>query len=383
MAGNTDIDQSRIDETLAAYRELQSQFDRVRDRLRLAEENRHTVNRRIYERVRGEYDRELDAIRAKMSPLRLELETLRAGLEERVREARAKLVSVEEELAEAAFRHAVGEYSGDVIESKQRDLDARLAGARTSVEHLQDTLASLDATQNAETPDAAPEDLADEPASTPVVEAPRRPVLRATDLAAAAPKPAPPKPEALKPETLKPAASRPAPPKPAAPRPEAPKPAPPAPADRFENPQDWIDEVGRDPLANLREVTPREEPARRSAAADPSPVATATPERRKNAPSLVFVNGTHTGQSIPLLPTTLTIGREHDNNIEIKDAEVARYHARILHERGSYVVEDLESTTGTWVNGKRARRAVLNHGDVIKVGQTELAIDFEWATGAD
>jgi hypothetical protein len=337
MAGNAEIDQSRIDETLSAYRELQSQFERVRDRLRLAEENRHTVNRRIYDKVRSEYDRELDSLRARVSPLRAELEALRAGLEERVRDAKAKLATVEEEQAEAAFRHAVGEYSASVIDDKRRELDARLAGARASVEQLQQTLASLDAVQNADAAVTAPEDLADEPAAAPAPapEAPRRPVIKAADL------------------------------------------APPAAGDRFENPHDWIDEVGRDPHKDLRPTAARD----RNPATDPSPVATAAPAS-PNAPSLVFVTGTHTGQSIPLLPTTLTIGREHDNNIEIKDAEVARYHARILHERGSYVVEDLESTTGTWVNGTRARRAVLNHGDVIKVGQTELAIDFEWATRA-
>jgi pSer/pThr/pTyr-binding forkhead associated (FHA) protein len=41
-------------------------------------------------------------------------------------------------------------------------------------------------------------------------------------------------------------------------------------------------------------------------------------------------------------------------------------------------VEDLSSSTGTWVNGERTQRAALSHGDVIRVGQTELALDFEW-----
>ena len=76
----------------------------------------------------------------------------------------------------------------------------------------------------------------------------------------------------------------------------------------------------------------------------------------------------------------MTIGREHDNNVELKDPDVARYHARIVHERGSYIIEDLDSATGTWVNGKRTRRAPLNQGDVVRVGSTEIAIDFEWAS---
>jgi hypothetical protein len=143
----------------------------------------------------------------------------------------------------------------------------------------------------------------------------------------------------------------------------------------FENPHDWIDEFGRDQK--------RQKPA----AAQPAPGAPAAPPRATPpaplaAPSLVFVSGPHAGQSIPLLSTTLTIGREHDNNIEIKDADVARYHARILNDRGEYVVEDMASTTGTWVNGVRAQRAALGHGDVIRIGQTEIAVDFEWASNS-
>jgi pSer/pThr/pTyr-binding forkhead associated (FHA) protein len=59
---------------------------------------------------------------------------------------------------------------------------------------------------------------------------------------------------------------------------------------------------------------------------------------------------------------------------------VARYHARILRERDDFVVEDLNSSSGTWINGERKARAVLSHGDVIRVGQTELALDYEWTT---
>jgi pSer/pThr/pTyr-binding forkhead associated (FHA) protein len=55
---------------------------------------------------------------------------------------------------------------------------------------------------------------------------------------------------------------------------------------------------------------------------------------------------------------------------------VARYHARILRERDQYVVEDLNSSTGTWVNGERKPRALLSHGDVIRVGQTESRARF-------
>jgi FHA domain len=355
MPGPTDIEQGRIDETLAAYRELQQRFDRVRDRLRLAEQHRQSVNRRVYDKVRAEYDRELDALRASMTPLRDKLDGLRASIEEGIHEAAGRLEAVEEELAEAVFRHTIGEYTDDEIAERRRELESHLAEERAAVERLKQTQAVLEVKEQDEP--AGAEDLADEPVVTP-----HRPVLKAAHLSTRAAAPAADA-SASEAPAAKPAAAAPAE------TPATGRRMEPSRADGFENPHDWIDEIPRDARGDRRTAAAETNAAAGAAA----PVATASA-------SLVFVNGTHAGQSIPLLPTTLTIGREHDNNIEIKDADVARYHARILYERGEYLVEDMDSTTGTWVNGKRVRRAALAHGDVIRVGQTELAIDFEWAS---
>jgi hypothetical protein len=359
MAHPTDVEQVQIEAVLSAYRELQGQFDRVRDRLRLTEENRHTVSRRIFDRVRAEYDRELDAIRAKMSPLRDQLEQVRGVLEAQIQDAEQALEAVVDELAEAGFRHVVGEYGTPDYETRRQELDTRIAAARARHDELRGTLGTLDAIKEPDATRAAgPETLADEPLADapPTTEAPAPPPTRA-----AAPEPAP--------------AGRPSPRRPVLHATAA--------ADRFENPQDWIDELGRD-VTNRPASTAGASGAR---AARPRPAAAGTvvdtpPTASAVIPSLVFVHGPHAGQAVALLPTTLTIGREHDNNVEIKDADVARYHARIVHERGSFVLEDLDSSTGTWVNGQRTRRAVLKHGDVIRVGQTELALDFEWSQGS-
>jgi hypothetical protein len=372
-----------VDETLARYRDLQSQFERLRDRLRRAEEHKTTVSRRTFDKVRAEYDRDLDALRAQMTPLRQELESHRASVENRLRDANTSLDLLEEELAELVFRHRVGEYSDEEFEEKQRALDARLESGRSRIsEHrntleLFDAMEDQDAARGEETVDDAVRARAtavrnparattperqdvSEPISAPVF--PRRPTLR------------PQTPEA-------PSASAPAP----AARPSA-KPEPKAaPAGDFENPHDWIKEMGRDVAPVPKRSAPSTEPARPrlapSVASTPmkAPAGNA-PTRAKRTPSLVFVNGAHAGESVPLLPTTLSIGREHDNNVELKDPDVARYHARIVYERGQYVVEDLDSTTGTWVNGERTRKSPLNHGDVVRVGSTEIAIDFEWAS---
>ncbi len=72
-----------------------------------------------------------------------------------------------------------------------------------------------------------------------------------------------------------------------------------------------------------------------------------------------------------------TIGRE-GADIPLGDAKVSRKHAEIgLYGPGAYVLRDLASTNGTWLNGKPAgNRASLSNGDVVRVGDTVLRIDI-------
>jgi hypothetical protein len=378
----TDTPSVRVDETLARFRDLQAQFERVRDRLRRAEEQKNTVSRRTFDKVRAEYDRELDALRAQLTPLRDQIESHRAAVEGGLEDAHASLEALEEELAEAVFRHKVGEYSDSELAERRAALDARVEAARARIATQRDTLNLFEAMQEPESAPPAPEPRREEPiapapsppplpraAMPPHADPPteakpeatfsRRPTLstRNLDAAPAVASAAPVTPKADAPDDLKNDAA-------------------------FENPHDWIKEMGREAKDSPRAASatdatrPRlETPAPRTPAAAPS-----SRPAGSRMPSLVFVNGSHAGESIPLLPTTLTIGREHDNNVELKDPDVARYHARIVHERGRYVVEDLDSTTGTWVNGQRTKKAPLNNGDVVRVGSTEIAIDFEWAS---
>jgi hypothetical protein len=349
-----------VSETLKEYQDLTARFETMRDRLQRTEMNRDTVNRRVYEKVRAEYDREMDALRARMTPLREELDAVRADTEDRLNGANTMLDGLQEERAELQFRHSVGEFDDDAMQERTADVDARIDEARVSIAGIRDTLSRLDAATIPPAPRMTPPPIVETSPPTPEPEAPTldaapdEPVMAATDepAAEASDEPVPATPVDRRP-VLKP-------------RPGDGRPA------GFENPHDWIDEIGTDsartPAASVQQTKAKPEPSQ--------------PEPSRLPPSLVFVSGPHAGQSIPLLQTTLTIGREHDNNIEIKDPDVARYHARILNERGEFVVEDMASSTGTWVNGERAQRATLGHGDVIRIGQTEIAVDFEWASNS-
>lgn len=65
-----------------------------------------------------------------------------------------------------------------------------------------------------------------------------------------------------------------------------------------------------------------------------------------------------------------TLGRDPGNDIIVRDPKVSRHHAEIVFERGFFVLHDLASANGTYVNGKRVRVAPLTHGARLRLGNT-------------
>lgn len=86
---------------------------------------------------------------------------------------------------------------------------------------------------------------------------------------------------------------------------------------------------------------------------------------------LMFLNGPRVGADIRLAAST-TVGRDEGSNVVVNDQAVSRQHARVRLERGHYVLYDLASSSGTYVNGRRVQRQTLEDDDVIRVGQTQL-----------
>ncbi len=84
----------------------------------------------------------------------------------------------------------------------------------------------------------------------------------------------------------------------------------------------------------------------------------------------VMRSGPTPGVTFPLEGDQLIIGRDSSNGVAINDAEISRKHSRLSFQGGKYVLEDLGSTNGTFVNGQRlAGPAVLKSGDVVSLGE--------------
>lgn len=78
---------------------------------------------------------------------------------------------------------------------------------------------------------------------------------------------------------------------------------------------------------------------------------------------------------LELAAGTVTIGRSADNSLQLDDKTISKHHARIVTYFNANYVEDLSSTNGTYVNGKKIKKQILQPGDILKVGQHQLRIE--------
>jgi predicted component of type VI protein secretion system len=92
---------------------------------------------------------------------------------------------------------------------------------------------------------------------------------------------------------------------------------------------------------------------------------------------LIMRSGPTPGAAFMLEGDQITIGRDPTNSITINDAEISRRHARLSYQGGKYILEDLGSTNGTFVNGQRlAGPRVLKSGEVVSFGE-QIVLVFE------
>ena len=92
---------------------------------------------------------------------------------------------------------------------------------------------------------------------------------------------------------------------------------------------------------------------------------------------LIFKSGDQSSE-VTLDKASFTAGRSADNDLCVQDNLLSRQHMAVRAENGEFVVQDLGSTNGTFVNDQRITRKLLANGDVIRIGDaTLLFIDDE------
>ena len=97
--------------------------------------------------------------------------------------------------------------------------------------------------------------------------------------------------------------------------------------------------------------------------------------RRRQASRLVITEGPLAGSTVPLSPTSITIGRSPSCTLVLEDSYASSRHARIFPKDGTWWLEDLGSTNGTTLAGQSVTgTAELSVGVPARIGQTTLEL---------
>ena len=93
---------------------------------------------------------------------------------------------------------------------------------------------------------------------------------------------------------------------------------------------------------------------------------------KKTVAQLLIMSGEDAGTVIPLVESEYHVGRQRENQIQLNDLGVSARHARIFRGPEGYVIEDLKSRNGTWLNGTRIFHSILRNADEVRIGATDL-----------
>jgi hypothetical protein len=127
-------------------------------------------------------------------------------------------------------------------------------------------------------------------------------------------------------------------------------------------------------------------PAAPPVAASPSDVTTPVSKPRpaaaagslataSNVTRIVITSGPKTGLELPIGDEPLTIGRSSESGLVIRDDYTSSHHARLMLRGDQWMLDDLDSTNGTWHDGSRVTSAVpVKVGAPIKVGATTFEL---------
>ncbi|MDW4574403.1 FHA domain-containing protein [Microbacterium sp. M3] len=126
--------------------------------------------------------------------------------------------------------------------------------------------------------------------------------------------------------------------------------------------------AGPGPAAMTAPVAPA--PSAQGRASQPGgPATTATVSR------IVITSGPKTGLELPLGNEPLTIGRSSESGLVVRDDYTSSHHARLVLWGDQWMIQDLDSTNGTWHDGARVTAPVpVNIGAPIKVGATTFEL---------
>lgn len=90
--------------------------------------------------------------------------------------------------------------------------------------------------------------------------------------------------------------------------------------------------------------------------------------------SIHIIQGFDQGERLEISSKIVRIGRDSNNDLQVHDSEVSRFHAELQPEGDGFKVVDLGSSNGTFLNGEKITSATLSSGDRVQLGKTHIVI---------
>lgn len=98
---------------------------------------------------------------------------------------------------------------------------------------------------------------------------------------------------------------------------------------------------------------------------------------RKSCYVLEIIQGPDSGRTFPLEGNEVHMGRHAQCEIVLKDLEISRRHLKVSQSGDDWIVDDLGSTNGTWLNGQRIAKQRISPGDRVEIGETVFVLRKE------
>lgn len=337
------INQTLLDDTA----KLRQERTTIAERLAKIEATRDQVSPQVFERVSGEYRSKFDAITQSLMEKKAEVDRELSTLYETRQKVTANLDVQKTTLEELEFRKQLGEFDDTAFEERAKE-------AKDKLEKFQKIIEAV--TANIQKYETLFADF--EP--TPLEPSQRTPVATKVPVAQSS---APSKPSTGATTTIpvkKKAAA-------------ADQPDYNLPPEQSQNYFSSADDVSERPTGVAPPPAPPKTqrtqvfvPTQKTASSS-GPTSSTSPSIRPGVAHLKVIRGAADSPKYALGKET-TIGRAHTNHIVLKEARISRQHAIIRQAGKEFVVEDLQSSNGVYVNGEKMKEHVLSDGDQIQIG---------------
>ncbi|MHC5080930.1 MAG: FHA domain-containing protein [Planctomycetota bacterium] len=370
-------------EKVSLLEQIVSERNKIQALLGKAEANKGRVKDEIYQKVLSDYEAKLAEVAAKFEPIREEIGSILQEIRKRELALRKDQGSVHDELEELRFRCELGEFSPDELETQEQERGSQVQEYEAKLQTIESAYSICRQYLGEDDFNEVMEGV-QTPAEPAPTEEPVEELISIDDSSGDIPPPPPDVEFVAHPE---------------------------GPVDLDLHSEDMNVEEGAVPPPPMIPVDPI--PDEEGDGGSEDPMMTGDPELTLSEPIPMPVEGAPEGgttldtgtpgepedieatlsfqkraflnllkeggdQDTYLLGMeSLTIGRNHRNDIVLLDRSISRKHAEVKKEDEGYILVDLSSGGGVLVNGDKKKRSVLKNGDEVTIGDFKLVYKEE------